>query len=171
MRSGECGVPIHIPSSQFPTRMSGRRDSNPRLSPWKGDALPLSYSRKHILEFGMRTTEVEGSFRNSTPPIPHSLFHTPKKWAGEDSNLRRHKPADLQSAAFVHFATDPQGLFETSTVIWTARLSRPCLRSFGQKSCLGGGRISNEEAYCAGRRPATPRLDPVDSIASGACRA
>ena len=25
---------------------SGKRDSNPRPSPWQGDALPLSYSRK-----------------------------------------------------------------------------------------------------------------------------
>ena len=27
-------------------RWSGKRDSNPRPSPWQGDALPLSYSRK-----------------------------------------------------------------------------------------------------------------------------
>ena len=40
---------------------------------------------------------------DSTLPIPNS-----NRWAGEDSNLRRHKPADLQSAAFVHFATDPR---------------------------------------------------------------
>ena len=26
---------------------SGKRDSNPRHSPWQGDALPLSYSRIH----------------------------------------------------------------------------------------------------------------------------
>ena len=28
---------------------SGRRDSDPRLSPWQGDTLPLSHSRKHWL--------------------------------------------------------------------------------------------------------------------------
>ena len=27
---------------------SGRRDSNPRLSPWQGDALPLSHSRSFV---------------------------------------------------------------------------------------------------------------------------
>jgi hypothetical protein len=27
-------------------RWSGKRDLNPRPSPWQGDALPLSYSRK-----------------------------------------------------------------------------------------------------------------------------
>ena len=30
-------------------RWSGRRDSDPRLSPWQGDTLPLSHSRKHKL--------------------------------------------------------------------------------------------------------------------------
>ena len=30
-------------------------------------------------------------------------------WAGKDSNLRRHKPADLQSAPFGRLGTDPQG--------------------------------------------------------------
>ena len=30
----------------FPAlHLSGRRESNPRPSPWEGDALPLSYSR------------------------------------------------------------------------------------------------------------------------------
>ena len=29
-------------------------------------------------------------------------------WAGKDSNLRRHKPADLQSAPFGRLGTDPQ---------------------------------------------------------------
>ncbi len=28
---------------------SGRRGSNPRLSPWQGDALPLSHSRMIVL--------------------------------------------------------------------------------------------------------------------------
>ena len=31
-------------------------------------------------------------------------------WAGKDSNLRRHKPADLQSAPFGRLGTDPQGV-------------------------------------------------------------
>ena len=31
-------------------------------------------------------------------------------WAGKDSNLRRHKPADLQSAPFGRLGTDPQAL-------------------------------------------------------------
>ena len=31
-------------------------------------------------------------------------------WAGEDSNLRRHEPSDLQSDAFDRFATYPTSL-------------------------------------------------------------
>ena len=38
--------------------------------------------------------------REPTPPANHW-------WRGEDSNLRRHKPADLQSAPFGHSGTSP----------------------------------------------------------------
>jgi cyclic-di-GMP-binding protein len=39
------------------------------------------------------------------------LFNSPLQWwAGKDSNLRRHKPADLQSAPFGRLGTDPQGI-------------------------------------------------------------
>jgi len=34
-------------------------------------------------------------------------FSIPHQWAGEDSNLRRHEPSDLQSDAFDRFATCP----------------------------------------------------------------
>ena len=30
---------------------SGRRDSNPRSSPWEGDALPLSHARIYLLMY------------------------------------------------------------------------------------------------------------------------
>ena len=55
---------------------SGRRDSNPRPSAWKANAL-------------------------STELLPQS------QWARMDSNHRRHKPADLQSAPFGHSGTCP----------------------------------------------------------------
>ena len=38
--------------------MSGKRDLNPRPSPWQGDALPLSYSR---------------FFAQSQPTGPHNI--------------------------------------------------------------------------------------------------
>ena len=62
---------------------SGKRDSNPRPRAWKARALP---------------TEL---FPLS--PSNSSLYW----WRGEDSNLRRHKPADLQSAPFGHSGTSP----------------------------------------------------------------
>ncbi len=60
------------------TSTSGKRDSNPRPSAWKADALPLSYSR------------VEKRW-----------------WGGKDSNLRRRTPTDLQSVPFSHSGTSP----------------------------------------------------------------
>ena len=36
---------------------SGRRDSNSRRSPWQGDALPLSHSRKHGASGRNRTND------------------------------------------------------------------------------------------------------------------
>src|SRR5208282_3540222 len=62
---------------------SGKRDSNPRPRAWKARALP---------------TELF--------PLSPSNFLL-YWWRGEDSNLRRHKPADLQSAPFGHSGTSP----------------------------------------------------------------
>ena len=46
-------------------------------------------------------------------------------WAGLDSNQRRHKPADLQSAPFGHFGTSPRELeramgIEPTSPAWKA---------------------------------------------------
>jgi hypothetical protein len=57
---------------------SGRRDSNSRHSAWKAEALP---------------TEL--------------LPHRPEWWWGEDLNLRRRMPTDLQSVPFGHSGTPP----------------------------------------------------------------
>ena len=62
---------------------SGRRDSNPRPSAWKANAL-------------------------STELLPHFL------WAKMDSNHRRRKPADLQSAPFGH-----SGICPTFSIIFS----------------------------------------------------
>lgn len=35
-------------ASSYKTSVSGKRDLNPRPSPWQGDALPLSYSRERF---------------------------------------------------------------------------------------------------------------------------
>ena len=44
---------------------SGRRDSNPQLSPWQGDTLPLSHSRIECLKLNLIGAD-EGS-RTPTP--------------------------------------------------------------------------------------------------------
>src|SRR5262245_58602991 len=77
---------VHSMSRPRPT-WSGKRDSNPRPSAWKADALPTELFPPWILvRFPL-----------------HASW-----WRGKDSNLRRHKPADLQSAPFVHSGTSPR---------------------------------------------------------------
>src|SRR5574344_121574 len=58
--------------------MSGRRGSNPRPAAWKTDARPAE-----------------------------RLPQRKKMWGEQDSNLRRRKPADLQSAPVGHFGISP----------------------------------------------------------------
>ena len=38
----------------FPPRISGRRDLNPRPFPWQGNVLPLYYSRERVLLYSVR---------------------------------------------------------------------------------------------------------------------
>ena len=61
------------------------RDLNPGPLPYQGSALPLSY--------------------NSNTSVKKKPLQTP--WAQMDSNHRRRKPADLQSAPFGHSGICP----------------------------------------------------------------
>ncbi len=74
-------------------RWSGKRDSNPRPSAWKADALPLSYSRS-------------------------SRWKGREWWWGKDSNLRRLKPTDLQSVPFDRSGTPPLRFLLDFLVLW-----------------------------------------------------
>ena len=65
---------------------SGRRGSNPRPLAWKANAL-------------------------STELLPHSLLEAIIWWAVMDSNHRRRKPAELQSAPFGHSGNCPFRFF------------------------------------------------------------
>ena len=129
---------------------SPRRESNPRPLPYQGSALPTelhgpnfisrpgtaAHRRRAIVTAygagnGIRTRDPELG-RLALYQLSYSRPHgAPKKesprsdywWRGEDSNLRRHKPADLQSAPFGHSGTsplpnskpEPIGGFEPST--------------------------------------------------------
>ncbi len=70
---------------------SGRRDSNPRPSAWKANALSTELL-PHIL------------------PKLYSREMSRAWWGEQDSNLRRHTPADLQSAPVGRFGISPNGI-------------------------------------------------------------
>ena len=84
-RGGPPG-PAGLPGPLGPFRSwSGKRDSNPRPSAWKADALPLSYSRS-------------------------SHCRTTRLVEGEGFEPSKASPADLQSAPFGRSGTPPKGL-------------------------------------------------------------
>ena len=106
--------------------LSGRRGSNPRPSAWKADALPTELLPQFFFSKGQ-------SFQKKSP--------TPKiglSWEKMDSNHRRYKPADLQSAPFGHSGILPKFLrtFEPMEGIepTTPRLQITCS---GQLSYIG----------------------------------
>jgi hypothetical protein len=59
-------------------------------------------------------------------------------WWGEDSNLRRPKPSDLQSDAFNHFATPPHG-----RAVHTASAS-----AFQGRKCDAGSFTARRSSAC-----------------------
>ena len=52
--------------------------------------------------------EFANSFRTQDSTLHYSALTCSVWWAGKDSNLGRHKPADLQSAPFGHLGTCPR---------------------------------------------------------------
>ena len=86
------------------------RDLNSGPLPYQGSALPLSYNSKNGAENGAQTRDPQlgrlvlyqlSYFRIT---LKQHLF---KRWAKMDSNHRRRKPADLQSAPFGHSGICP----------------------------------------------------------------
>jgi hypothetical protein len=71
------------PRGRLSRRWSGKRDSNPRPSAWKADALPLSYSRA--------TRDGRDAATDATASRPNSFFPILRWWGEEDSNLRSHR--------------------------------------------------------------------------------
>ncbi len=61
IRTGDKGFAVLCLTTWLCRRIwSGRRDSNPRHSPWQGDALPLSHSRLYSGASGQnRTTDTQ----------------------------------------------------------------------------------------------------------------
>ena len=72
---------------------SGRRDSNPRPSAWKANALSTELLPQCFL---IKSKTIEPSMICAIG------------WGKQDSNLRRRTPADLQSAPVGHFGISPR---------------------------------------------------------------
>ena len=93
----------------------------PTPSAWKAEVLPLNYTRlarrPEPLAVQRRSRSTINIIalpaiiaRIITEPRPPSGTHAPRFtrwWRGKDSNLRRHKPADLQSAPVGRLGTPP----------------------------------------------------------------
>src|SRR5699024_7340513 len=82
---------------------SGRRGSNPRPPPWQGGVLPLNYFRKSW------ATRIRTWGMTGPKPVALPLGYSPiiNMVEGERFELPNPEGADLQSAAFSHFATPP----------------------------------------------------------------
>src|ERR1700739_1958056 len=99
----------------------------PTSSAWKAEVLPLNYTRADDADLPAASGE-------SLPPRH-------RWWRGKDSNLRRRKPADLQSAPVGRLGTPPQN--EPRILISgcrgvNARWPAICLPAGGPSAARGG---------------------------------
>ena len=90
-------------------RLSGKRDSNSRPQPWQGCALPTELFPQFSLKIAGRLEAPRYNqcllLRSAFTNVPH--FCQNRVWVEMDSNHRRRKPADLQSAPFGHSGIYP----------------------------------------------------------------
>ena len=93
------------------------------------------HSRFPVFPFCPQILERETGFEPATPSLEGSCSSQLSYsragvwWRGEDSNLRRHKPADLQSAPVGRFGTSPC-TFGSRPELWPIKRSKregdPC---------------------------------------------
>ena len=91
--------------------MSCYRDLNPGPLPYQGSALPLSYNSKE------EKRRAEDGTQTRDPQLGRLMLYQLSYfrnflWAKMDSNHRRRKPADLQSAPFGHSGICPTSFKE-----------------------------------------------------------
>src|SRR5882762_2170812 len=114
----------------------------PTSSAWKAEVLPLNYTRadgRPICRPNLTGPRV----------LPRAVW-----WRGKDSNLRRRKPADLQSAPVGRLGTPPQN--EPRILIsgsWRVNACWPVI-------CLGVGRREAGSPRVAGLGPPAARHPP-----------
>ena len=119
-----------LPLSYTGVVLSGRRGSNPRPLAWKANALPTELLPQFSFIFddfcvGLRIVGRSLPSGNSLSPRSSALKSFKNKlrifvrsfrnkiqslWEKMDSNHRRYKPADLQSAPFGHSGILPKEL-------------------------------------------------------------
>ena len=81
---------------QEPNRWSGRRDLNPRLRPWQGRTLPLSYSRSAAIiineasERGKINAITTGKARGIHRPPPVRLLFCEPRRPGPLGRVQKH---------------------------------------------------------------------------------
>lgn len=85
------------PELLWPQKVSGRRYSKPRPLAWKANALPTELLPLNIVQKSLYS-------KISRPFYPVFIRFM---WGEQDSNLRRHLPADLQSAPVGRFGISP----------------------------------------------------------------
>jgi hypothetical protein len=86
---------------------SGRRDSNPRQPAWKAGALPTElHPQGHVFRCQERVRDRVDEVWLVRLDLYQQSY--PQRWTEKDSNLRRHKPADLQSAPFGRSGIRPE---------------------------------------------------------------
>ena len=96
-----------INATQPTTTLERETGIEPASSAWKAGVLPLNYSRP-----GAPTTAAS---RRSPNVKSHSQNLVFAWWRRLDSNQRRRKPTDLQSAPFSHSGTPPRRTGEYNT--------------------------------------------------------
>ena len=90
----------------LPSCESGRRGSNSRPLAWKANALSTELLPQNVCTKSLQTNFDTSPFnKENIMASLHSLFQL--LWAKMDSNHRRRKPADLQSAPFGHSGICP----------------------------------------------------------------
>ena len=86
---------VRLPRAPCPEGQSGKRDSNPRLRPWQGRTLPLSYSRSAPACAGGEETYQRRSGPSRSPPEmavargPRTTRQQRCRGAGEQRSERR----------------------------------------------------------------------------------
>ena len=102
----------------------------PTSSAWKAEVLPLNYTRA---DGALCRPRFGVAFRSGW-------------WRGKDSNLRRRKPADLQSAPVGRLGTPPQNEPRILILRWQG------VNAFLARNLLGAG--------LSGGDPGVPRSPP-----------